>query len=270
MIPTPIRQVLSTIQANGIRALLMGGQACVFYGAAQVSKDVDLLVLAESDNYARLHRALEQLNAKQIAVPHFDPELLGKGHAVHYRCYASGVEGLRIDIMTQLRGLADFEALWRRRTVIEDESGLQFHLLATPDLVQAKKTQRSKDWPVIDALVAIHYTENRESPRPEFIRFWLKEARSAELLMTLVRDFPDEARLVVEERPLLRLADGRDPEWLREALDAEVRLEQANDREYWRPLKMELESLRRGIEGKRSPPRGCAAQQDVETGSSEK
>lgn len=37
MIPTPIRQVLLTIQTNGVQALLMGGQACVFYGAAQVS-----------------------------------------------------------------------------------------------------------------------------------------------------------------------------------------------------------------------------------------
>ena len=44
LIPTLIRQVLSTIQANGVQALLMGGQACVFYGAAQVSKDVDFVV----------------------------------------------------------------------------------------------------------------------------------------------------------------------------------------------------------------------------------
>jgi len=27
----------------------MGGQACVFYGAAQFSKDVDLLLFAEED-----------------------------------------------------------------------------------------------------------------------------------------------------------------------------------------------------------------------------
>jgi hypothetical protein len=43
LIPTPIRQVLSTMQANGVQALLMGGQACVFYGAAQVSKDIKVL-----------------------------------------------------------------------------------------------------------------------------------------------------------------------------------------------------------------------------------
>ena len=51
---TPIRQVLSTFQKSGVRTLLMGGQACVFYGAAQVSKDIDFLVLADQENFIRL------------------------------------------------------------------------------------------------------------------------------------------------------------------------------------------------------------------------
>jgi hypothetical protein len=51
----------------------MGGQACVFYGAAQVSKDIDFLVLAEAENFARLQVALETLQADRIAVPPFDP-----------------------------------------------------------------------------------------------------------------------------------------------------------------------------------------------------
>ena len=38
MIPTPILTVLSTFRKNGVQTLLMGGQACIFYGAAQVSK----------------------------------------------------------------------------------------------------------------------------------------------------------------------------------------------------------------------------------------
>jgi hypothetical protein len=70
---TPIRQVLSTIQAKGVQALLTGGQACVFYGAAQVSKDIDLVLLAEASNYQRLEQALRALNARRIAVPPFDP-----------------------------------------------------------------------------------------------------------------------------------------------------------------------------------------------------
>jgi hypothetical protein len=39
----------------------MGRQACVFYGAAQVSKDIDFLVLAAAENFARLQAALETL-----------------------------------------------------------------------------------------------------------------------------------------------------------------------------------------------------------------
>lgn len=37
-----------------VRALLMGGQACVFYGAAEFSRDADLLILADTTNLSRL------------------------------------------------------------------------------------------------------------------------------------------------------------------------------------------------------------------------
>ena len=89
----------------------MGGQACVFYGAAQVSKDVDVVLLAEAGNFARLERALDALAARRIAVPRFDPDLLARGHAVHFRCAAAGVEDLRIDLMTRLRDLPPFSVL---------------------------------------------------------------------------------------------------------------------------------------------------------------
>jgi len=36
--------------AHQVRALLMGGQACVFYGAAEFSRDTDLLLLSDADN----------------------------------------------------------------------------------------------------------------------------------------------------------------------------------------------------------------------------
>jgi hypothetical protein len=37
----------------------MGGQACVFYGAAQLSRDVDLALQAEDANFMRLRAALD-------------------------------------------------------------------------------------------------------------------------------------------------------------------------------------------------------------------
>jgi len=37
LIPNPILKVLSSMRAHRVRSLLMGGQACVLYGAAEFS-----------------------------------------------------------------------------------------------------------------------------------------------------------------------------------------------------------------------------------------
>ncbi len=245
MIPTPIRQVLSTIRKHQVQALLMGGQACVFYGAAQFSKDVDFTILADDANFARLHAALADLQAPRIAVPRFDPAALARGHAVHFRCQAPGVEGLRVDVMTRQRGLASFEELWARRTTLTGEAGEIYDLLAVEDLVQAKKTQREKDWPMITALVAGHYHTLRVEPTAARIAFWLHEARTPELLRDLAARFPAEARAAQAARPLLAHAFTDDLDAMRAAIDVETRAEQAKDRAYWEPLRRELEEFRR-------------------------
>ena len=59
MIPTQILRVLSTIRRYDVRALLMGGQACVLYGAAEYSRDLDLAVLATDEALPRLTAAMQ-------------------------------------------------------------------------------------------------------------------------------------------------------------------------------------------------------------------
>ena len=223
----------------------MGGQACVFYGAAQFSKDIDFLILAEEENFEGLHAALGELNAVRIAIPRFDPHLLDRGHAVHYRCKAAGVESLRVDVMTKLRDLPDFSELWERRTTLTESDGQEIHLLSVPDLVNAKKTQRLKDWPMISALVEGHYEQHASEPNPQRIDFWLRESRTEDRLLDLAVRFPTEAAAILPARPLLSLAITPDLPRLREALDAEVRAEQEKDRIYWAPLKREMEEFRR-------------------------
>jgi len=252
LIQTPIRQVLLTMQKHQVQALLMGGQACVFYGAAQFSKDVDFLILAEAANFTGLHAALEELQAVSIAVPRFDPEVLQRGHAVHFRCQATGVEGLRIDVMTRLRDLPSFEVLWGRRTTLTMDDGSEVHLLSVPDLVDAKKTQRDKDWPIIGALLEGHYQAAGHAPTPERIVFWLTESRTPERIVELASRFPEEAGLLQAKRPLLALARDGDLPALRAALDAEVRSVQDKDRFYWEPLKREMEEFRRAERAKGS------------------
>ena len=128
MTPNPIRKVLLTLQTNGVQCLLMGGQACVFYGAAEFSRDTDLAILAEPENLHRFESAMIELDAKAIAVPSLDMALLKKGHAVHYRCAHPEAEGIRVDVMSVLRGLPDFPVLWNRRTTVEVASGERYDL----------------------------------------------------------------------------------------------------------------------------------------------
>lgn len=245
MSPNPIRKVLSTFRKHRVQALLMGGQACIAYGAAEFSRDVDVAVLCSPGNLGRLRRALEELGAELIFVPPLEESYLRRGHACHFRCQNPDVAGLRIDIMSVLRGCDTFEKLWDRREVVSGRELGRVDLLSLPDLVAAKKTQRDKDWPMIRRLVEADYFRNRSKPTPAEVNFWLRELRTPELLVDLVRRRPARARRLEATRPLLGAAATGDLERLEKALQREQEAERAADRNYWAPLRKELELLHR-------------------------
>ncbi len=83
----------------------MGGQACVLYGAAEFSRDIDLAILSDLRNLSLLKKALAELKAELIAVPPFIAAYLQQGHAIHFRCMDPEVAGVRIDVMSKLRGV---------------------------------------------------------------------------------------------------------------------------------------------------------------------
>ena len=153
MIQSPIVKVLSTIRKHGVKALLMGGQACVFYGAAEFSKDADIILLADPENVERLRAALDELNARQAYVPALELDALERGHGVHFKCGSDEAKGVRVDVMSTLRGVDPFDLLWQRRTTFEDRDGNTYDVLGLEDLVRAKKTRRAKDWPMIARLL---------------------------------------------------------------------------------------------------------------------
>jgi hypothetical protein len=49
LIPNPILKVLSTLSCHMVRHLLIGGQACVLYGAAEFSRDCDVVILVNEE-----------------------------------------------------------------------------------------------------------------------------------------------------------------------------------------------------------------------------
>lgn len=223
-----------------MRYLLMGGQACVFYGAAEFSRDLDLVILLDDANLGCLRNALSELDASPIAVPPLDRDVLARGHAVHFRCRRLDVSGLRIDVMSRLRGVSSFEELWERRTTIEAE-GEAINLLSLADLVQAKKTQLDKDWPMIRRLVEQAFYSTVE-PSAQSVGFWLAELRSPELLLEVAERYPGAASQ--SPRGAVQAALRQQRAAIEEELGAEEKAERAADRLYWEPLREELRQLR--------------------------
>lgn len=234
------------MQRHRVKALLMGGQACVFYGGAEFSRDTDLALLADEDNLNRLRSALDELHASPIAVPDLSIDVLERGHAVHFRCGHPDVARMRIDIMSSMRGVDPFEKLWERRTTAQFEDGFTLDLLSLPDLVAAKKTQRDKDWPMIRRLIEADYFAHREQATAHQIAFWLRELRTPSILAEVVARWPEAVGEARQARPLLALATRETVGELAVAIEEEERSERIRDRTYWEPRRAELERWRRG------------------------
>jgi hypothetical protein len=223
----------------------MGGQACILYGAAEFSRDIDLAIMADSDNLSRLDKILSDLKAESIAVPPFHQEYLRRGHAVHFRCMDPDAERIRIDIMSTMRGLDPFSKLWRRRTTLILPDNLTCHLMSLPDLVKAKKTQRDKDWPMIRRLLESHYFQYQKQPARAQIVFWFQELRTPELLVDIAQRYPRICNRLTADRTLLAYALSGNLGAITSALLEEELKEREQDRLYWLPLRKELETLRR-------------------------
>lgn len=244
MTPNPIRKVLSILHSCGVRFMLMGGQACILYGAAEFSRDTDIVILAKAANLRRLRSALSQLGAECIAVPPLSLPYLRKGHAVHFRCHLPETKNIRLDIMSKLRNVPSFNALWKRRTTVAVAGNEKYDLVSLPDMVQIKKTQRDKDWLMLRRLVEAHYFIRPQKPGFGKLDFWLKEMRTPALLVDLAKKYPKQTRRAARRRPLLVLALKDDEPGLDAALKQEEETERVADRIYWSPLKKELERLR--------------------------
>lgn len=236
MTPSPIPRVLSTLRRHRVRALLMGGQACILYGAAEFSRDVDVAVAVDPANIARLRKALKALHVERIYFPALSIDVLRRGHACHFRCRAAG--NVRLDVMSVMRGADSFERLWTRRVRMRLAGVVE--VVSIPDLVRIKKTQRDKDWAMIARLVESDIVSSK--PTPSRVRFWLRECRTAERLEDLAARFPKAARR--ERRRALKLAMAGRRAGAERALQREIEAERRLDRRYWAPLRAELERMR--------------------------
>jgi hypothetical protein len=225
---------------------LIGGQACIIYGAAEFSRDSDFVILSTDENLERLRKALKRLRAELVYFPPLEAGYLQKGHACHFRCRAKDVEGLRVDVIAKLRGCEECDKLWARRKTVKIKDGGSIDVISLQDLVRSKKTQRDKDWLMLKRLVENDMALNKNEPEAGHVRWWLNECRNAELLIELAKRYPKETKEASANRPLILLAAGLpDMQKLTLEFQKEELAERQKDIEYWDPLKKELEAFRR-------------------------
>ncbi len=245
MTQSPIPKALSTFLKHKAKALLIGGQACILYGAAEFSRDIDLVVMISPENLKDLTTALEELGAERVFYPCLSEDVLLRGHACHFRCQRRDIKGLRIDIIGIMRGVDSFPELWKRREEIELPGIGQIAVIGLSDLVKAKKTQKDKDWPMIRRLIEADIYRAPDEPSEDKICFWFAECRTPELLISLSAKYPKIATRMSANRPLLRSAIQGNREEVQSLLKDEEDREREADRQYWMPLKKELEEWRR-------------------------
>jgi hypothetical protein len=223
----------------------MGGQACILYGGAEFSRDIDFAVAVDGRNLDRLRSALADLRAEPVFFPPLSAAVLRRGHACHFRCRAAGMHGLRVDVMSRMRGAAPFSTLWRRRHRMHLRGAGTVDVVSLEDLVRIKKTQRDKDWLMVRNLLEADIAGAGPEPPASRVRFWLRECRTPAMLRALARAFPLAARRHQAERPALRKAVRGDLRGCGEEMKREEAGERRRDRAYWRPLRAELEGWRR-------------------------
>jgi hypothetical protein len=82
-------------------------------------------------------------------------------------------------------------------------------------------------------------------PAPDaLLEFWLAELRTPELLVRVAAEHPALAVSVAGRRPAVQAAMLGRTDDVRQSLELEEQEERKRDREYWQPLKQELESIR--------------------------
>lgn len=242
--PNPILKVLFTLKKHHVKCLLIGGQACISYGAAEFSRDSDFLILNTPENIEHLKLALKELRAELIYVPELSGAYLQKGHACHFRCNTKDVRGLRIDVLSTLKGCDHFEKLWKRRKRVSLKGKGVIDVISLYDLVESKKTQRDKDWLMLRRLVDNDIILKRYKAKPIHINWWLRECGNLQILITLVKKYPELAKQCAKSRNLLYSAISDNITELKQRLKKEEDIERKKDKEYWDPLRKELENLR--------------------------
>jgi len=132
------RGLLESLNSAGVKYLVLGGYAVIFYGYERVTKDLDIWISIDPANAQKVADTLQEyagFNNQQANQSMFKK----KG-----KVFVIGREPVRVDILTNVSALS-FDNCYARRQVVEWD-GVKVPLISFEDLRHNKKASgRAKD-----------------------------------------------------------------------------------------------------------------------------
>lgn len=132
------RQFLKSLNSAGVKYLVVGGYAVIYYGYRRSTDDLDVWVAVDPDNAQRVSQVLQDFGGFPIEqVPPGMFQTTGK-------VFIFGREPVRIDVLTSPSAL-DFDSSYARRNEVNWD-GVIVPLVSFEDLKRNKKASgRAKD-----------------------------------------------------------------------------------------------------------------------------
>ncbi len=139
--------LLVALLAAHARFLVVGAHAMAVHGVPRATQDLDVWIEASADNADRVWRALVDFGA-----PLQDLDITADDFTRPRTVIQLGLAPDRIDILTEITGVSDFEAAWNDR-VEHDIESRSIPFLGLAALITNKRaTGRLKDLADIEAL----------------------------------------------------------------------------------------------------------------------
>ena len=140
------REILSALNVQGAKYLIVGGYAMSAYSEPRTTKDLDIWIKTDAENSVAVYRALIAYGAP-----------LGGISAEDFNSRAQtgfqiGVAPVRIDILHQIDGVS-FDEAWKNRVEALTEDGIPVYVISREDLIRNKlESARPRDLLDVEAI----------------------------------------------------------------------------------------------------------------------
>jgi len=239
-------EVIKALNQDKVRYLVIAGRASIFYGATEFTRDLDIWVEPGTENLTLIRQAMKRLGARKRFLPPLERKYLLRGHAAHYM-----IGDFRVDILGRPPRAGKFSAA---QTIAEAAviGGVLCKFVDLANLVNMKKTQRARDYEIIQRLVdaVFEYADTHPDEQDKLGPWLAGELRTPENLCRMAKKWKNGKTYLEKcNRPIckdilkMKTFDKKANECLLFKLEKETQELRFRDREYWRKKISEIKRM---------------------------